>query len=75
MARTGIRSTVIYAGEVNTDLLSARADRPGGFVDEGRRKRILQPQDIAAAIRFSIDLRATAHVLELVTKPTIDDFS
>jgi len=71
----GIRSTVIYAGEVNTDLLNARADRPGGSIDEGRRQRILQPQDIAAAVRFLIGLPATAHVPELVIKPTIDDFS
>jgi len=71
----GIRSTVIYAGEVNTDLLNARADRPGGSIDEGRRQRILQPQDIAAAVRFLIGLPATAHVPELVIKPTIDDFA
>jgi NADP-dependent 3-hydroxy acid dehydrogenase YdfG len=71
----GIRSTVIYAGEVNTELLSTRADRPGGVIDEGRRSRILQPQDIATAICFLIDLPATAHVPELVIKPTIDDFS
>ena len=71
----GIRSTVIYSGEVNTELLNARADRPGGASDEGRRQRILQPQDVAAAIGFLIDLPAHAHVPELVIKPTIDDFS
>jgi NADP-dependent 3-hydroxy acid dehydrogenase YdfG len=71
----GIRSTVIYAGEVNTDLLRARSDRPGGSIDDERRQKILQPQDIASAIRFLIDLPANAHVPELVIKPTIDDFS
>jgi NADP-dependent 3-hydroxy acid dehydrogenase YdfG len=70
----GIRSTVIYAGEVNTEFLGARAARPGGG-DDDRCKRILQPNDIAAAVRFLIGLPETAHVPELVIKPTMDDFS
>jgi NADP-dependent 3-hydroxy acid dehydrogenase YdfG len=70
----GIRSTVIYAGEVNTDFLGARAARPGGG-DDDRCAKILQPDDIAAAVRFLVQLPATAHVPELVIKPTIDDFS
>jgi NADP-dependent 3-hydroxy acid dehydrogenase YdfG len=71
----GIRSTVIYAGEVNTGFLKARAARPGGGVDDDRCERILQPQDIASAVRFLVGLPATAHVPELVIKPTMDDFS
>ena len=71
----GIRSTVICAGEVNTAFLDARAARPGGATDDGRCHRILQPQDIAAAVCFLTELPATAHVPELVIKPTIDDFS
>lgn len=70
----GIRSTVIYAGEVNTDFLGVRAARPGGGEDD-RCARILQPNDIAAAVRFLVELPAAAHVPELVIKPTIDDFS
>jgi NADP-dependent 3-hydroxy acid dehydrogenase YdfG len=70
----GIRSTVIYAGEVNTEFLGARAARPGGG-DDDRCKRILQPNDIVAAVRFLIELPATAHVPELVIKPAMDDFS
>jgi NADP-dependent 3-hydroxy acid dehydrogenase YdfG len=70
----GIRSTVIYAGEVNTDFLGARAARPGGG-DDGRCEKILQPDDIAAAVRFLVQLPVTAHVPELVIKPVIDDFS
>jgi NADP-dependent 3-hydroxy acid dehydrogenase YdfG len=35
----------------------------------------LQPQDIAAAVCFLAELPETAHVPELVIKPTIDDFS
>jgi NADP-dependent 3-hydroxy acid dehydrogenase YdfG len=71
----GIRSTVIYAGEVNTGFLAARATRPGGSADESRGRAILQPQDIAAAVCFLADLPPQAHVPELVIKPTIDDFS
>ena len=71
----GIRSTVIYAGEVNTEFLDVRAARPGGCSDEGRRQRILQPRDIAGAVRFLADLPANAHIPELVIKPTMDDFS
>jgi len=71
----GIRSTVICAGEVNTEFLAARAARVGGDSDDGRSKRILQPQDIAVAVCFLAELPETAHVPELVIKPTIDDFS
>jgi NADP-dependent 3-hydroxy acid dehydrogenase YdfG len=71
----GIRSTVICSGEVNTAFLEARAARPGGAADDDRCQRILQPSDIAAAVRFLVELPATAHVPELVIKPTIDDFS
>jgi NADP-dependent 3-hydroxy acid dehydrogenase YdfG len=71
----GIRSTVIYAGEVNTEFLNVRSARPGGGVGDDRRERILQPQDIAAAVRFLSDLPANAHVPGLVIKPTMDDFS
>jgi NADP-dependent 3-hydroxy acid dehydrogenase YdfG len=70
----GVRSTVIYPGEVNTPFLDQRAGRPGGNEGGGRRELILQPQDIAAAVRFLIELPPRAHVPELVIKPTIDDF-
>jgi NADP-dependent 3-hydroxy acid dehydrogenase YdfG len=71
----GVRSTVIYPGEVNTPFLDHRAGRPGGTDGGGRRELILQPQDIAAAVQFLVDLPPRAHVPELVIKPTIDDFS
>ena len=48
----GIRSTVIYSGEVNTSLLDARSTRPGG-IESSRREAILQPEDIAAAVVLS----------------------
>jgi len=68
----GIRSSVIYPGEVNTAFLDARSTRPGG--DGSRREGILQPEDVAAAVRFLAELPARVHVPELVIKPTIDDF-
>jgi NADP-dependent 3-hydroxy acid dehydrogenase YdfG len=68
-----IRSTVIYAGEINTPLLDARGARPGGGEDT-RRQSILQPEDIGAAVRFLVELPERAHIPELVLKPTIDDF-
>jgi NADP-dependent 3-hydroxy acid dehydrogenase YdfG len=69
-----IRSTVIYAGEVNTPFLNARAARPGGG-DDTRRQSILQAEDIANAVRFLAELPPRVHIPELVIKPTIDDYS
>ncbi|MGD0732860.1 MAG: SDR family NAD(P)-dependent oxidoreductase [Terracidiphilus sp.] len=71
----GIRSTVIYSGEVNTPLLEVRGERVGVSVNDGRRESILQPQDIADAVRLLVKLPPRAHIPELVIKPTIDDFS
>jgi NADP-dependent 3-hydroxy acid dehydrogenase YdfG len=71
----GIRSTVIYSGEVNTPLLEARGERVGVTVNEGRREMILQSQDIADLVRLIVKLPPRAHIAELVIKPTIDDFS
>jgi NADP-dependent 3-hydroxy acid dehydrogenase YdfG len=68
----GIRSTVIYPGEVNTAFLDSRMSRPGG-VEGTRRETILQPSDIAAAVRFIAELPPRVHVPELVIKPTLDD--
>ena len=71
-----LRSTLLHLGEVDTPLLDVRAARPGG--GEGaapRREGILQPADVARAVRFLVDLPPRAHVAELVLKPTIDDFS
>jgi NADP-dependent 3-hydroxy acid dehydrogenase YdfG len=70
----GIRSTVICAGEVNTALLDTRGPRPGGEAPS-RREGILEPADIATAVRFLAELPRRVHVPELVIKPTIDDFA
>jgi NADP-dependent 3-hydroxy acid dehydrogenase YdfG len=66
----GIRSTVIYPGEVETPILDARPVPVGA----DRRAVILQPDDIAAAVRFLVGLHPRAHVPELVMTPTVDDF-
>jgi NADP-dependent 3-hydroxy acid dehydrogenase YdfG len=66
----GIRSSVIYPGEVDTPILDARPIPVG----PERRAVILQPEDIAAAVRFLVELHPRAHIPELVIKPTVDDF-
>ena len=66
----GIRSSVIYPGEVNTPILDARPVPVG----PERREAILQPEDVAAAVKFLVELHPRAHVPELVIKPTVDDF-
>jgi NADP-dependent 3-hydroxy acid dehydrogenase YdfG len=67
----GIRSTVIYPGEVNTPILDARPVPVGAE----RREVILQPDDIAAAVRFLVELNPRANVPELIIKPTVDDYA
>jgi len=67
----GIRSSVIYPGEVNTPILDARPVAVG----QERRAEVLQPEDVAAAVRFLVELNPRAHVPELVIKPTVDDWS
>ncbi len=67
----GIRSTVIYPGEVNTPILDARPVPVG----QERREAILQPQDVARAVRFLVELHPRASVPELVIKPTVDDWA
>jgi NADP-dependent 3-hydroxy acid dehydrogenase YdfG len=66
----GIRSTVIYPGEVNTPILDARPVPVPGE----RREAILQPEDVAAAVRFLVELHPRANVPELIIKPTVDDW-
>jgi NADP-dependent 3-hydroxy acid dehydrogenase YdfG len=66
----GIRSSVIYPGEVETPILDARPVPVGSE----RRSVILQPDDIAAAVKFLVELHPRAHVPELVITPTVDDF-
>lgn len=66
----GIRSTVIYPGEVNTPILDARPVP----VPKERREVILQPSDVGAAVRFVVELHPRASVPELIIKPTVDEY-
>jgi len=66
----GIRSSVIYPGEVNTPILE---NRPVKVSDE-RKAEILQPEDVAAAVRFLVELPERANVPEMVITPTVDEF-
>jgi NADP-dependent 3-hydroxy acid dehydrogenase YdfG len=67
----GIRSTVIYPGEVETPILDARPVP----VPAERRRVILQPADVAAAVRFLAELHPRARVPELVITPTVDEYA
>jgi NADP-dependent 3-hydroxy acid dehydrogenase YdfG len=63
---SNIRVTNIYPGEVDTPLLD---HRPQAVTPEHRAK-VLQPEDVAAAVLFVCTLPLRAHVPELVIKPT-----
>ena len=67
----GIRSSVIYPGEVNTPILDARPVP----VPQERKEAILQPEDVAAAVGFLVQLHPRANIPELVIKPTVDDWA
>jgi NADP-dependent 3-hydroxy acid dehydrogenase YdfG len=67
----GIKSSVIYPGEVNTPILDKRPVP----VPTQRREIMLQPEDVAAAVRFLAELPPRAHVPELVILPAVDDWS
>ncbi|WP_315851947.1 SDR family oxidoreductase [Tautonia rosea] len=67
----GIRSTAIHPGEVETPIL----DRRPVPVGAERRAQILQPDDVARAVRFLAELHPRAHVPELIIKPTVDPFA
>jgi NADP-dependent 3-hydroxy acid dehydrogenase YdfG len=61
----GIRVCNIYPGEVDTPILEARPTP----VSEERRRTMLQPQDVAAAILFIATLPPRASIPELVITP------
>jgi NADP-dependent 3-hydroxy acid dehydrogenase YdfG len=67
----GIRVTNIYPGEVDTPILD---ERPVPVSAE-HRARILQPEDIAAAVVMIVSLPPRAHVSDLIIKPTTQAFS
>lgn len=70
-SRNGIRLTSIYPGEVETPILD---ERPVPVSAE-HRLRILQPEDLAAAVLMVVSLPARARVPELVMIPTTQSFT
>ncbi|MFO0811173.1 MAG: hypothetical protein U0746_21290 [Gemmataceae bacterium] len=58
--------TNIYPGEVDTPIL---LNRPVAVTEE-HRARILQAEDVAAAVLFVCMLPPRANVPELIIKPT-----
>lgn len=67
----GIRVTNIYPGEVETPILDKRPVP----VSAEHRARILQPQDVAAAVTMIVGLPPRAHVSDMIIKPTTQEFS
>jgi NADP-dependent 3-hydroxy acid dehydrogenase YdfG len=63
---SGIRVCNIYPGEVDTPILEVRPQP----VTAEQRKKILQPEDVAAAVLFVASLPPRVSIPELVIKPT-----
>ena len=70
-AQNGIRVTNIFPGEVDTPILN---ERPTPVTAEHRAK-ILQPEDVAAAVLMVAELPPRAHIPELVIKPALQEFA
>jgi NADP-dependent 3-hydroxy acid dehydrogenase YdfG len=70
-AQNGIRVTNVFPGEVDTPILD---ERPTPVTPE-HRARILQPDDVAAAVLMVAELPARAHIPELVIKPVTQEFA
>lgn len=70
-AQHGIRVSNVYPGEVDTPIL---ANRPTPVSAE-HRARILQPEDVAAAVLMLACLPPRAHVPELIIKPTTQAYA
>ncbi|MFK7777856.1 MAG: SDR family oxidoreductase [Gimesia sp.] len=66
----GIRISTIYPGEVETPILD---ERPVPVSKEHRAK-ILQPEDVAAAVLMICQLPPRAHISDLTIKPTTAAF-
>jgi NAD(P)-dependent dehydrogenase (short-subunit alcohol dehydrogenase family) len=61
----GIRACAIFPGEINTPLLEKRPTPP----PPAAREKMLQPQDVAAAVIFAIEIPHRAIVEKLVLRP------
>jgi NAD(P)-dependent dehydrogenase (short-subunit alcohol dehydrogenase family) len=67
---SGIRVSSIYPGEVNTPILDNRP-KP---IDAVQRQRMLQSEDVAAAVLFVATLPPHVSVPELVITPTVSSY-
>ena len=67
---TGVRVTNVYPGEVETPILNLRPVPPTAE----HRAKMLQPEDVAAAVVLACTLPARANVSELTIKPTVQEF-
>lgn len=67
----GLRACAICPGEVETPILDQRVEP----VSASRRAAMLQPEDIAEAVRFVAALPPRACVPLLVIKPTVQSFT
>jgi NADP-dependent 3-hydroxy acid dehydrogenase YdfG len=70
VSNEGVRVTSLCPGEVDTPIL---ANRPSAVSDE-HRARMLLPEDIAASALLIATLPPRAHVLEMIIKPTTQEF-
>lgn len=68
---SGIRVTNVFPGEVETPILD---HRPVPVTAEQRAK-ILQPEDVGAAVLMIACLPPRAHVPELIIKPTTQNYA
>lgn len=62
----GVRASTIMPGDVNTPILDRRPVPP----PPEARVHMLQPEDVAAAVLFIVNLPPRANVDELVIRPT-----
>jgi NADP-dependent 3-hydroxy acid dehydrogenase YdfG len=62
----GVRTTVVYPGTTDTAFLEHRPVP----TDAAARRKALQPEDVARAVRFVIELPARAHVPDLLIYPS-----
>lgn len=71
VGKLGIRVTNICPGEVETPILEHRPVQPTAE----HRARMMQPEDLGAAVLMVACLPPRAHVAEMIIKPTTQEFS
>jgi NADP-dependent 3-hydroxy acid dehydrogenase YdfG len=61
----GVRACALLPGDIDTPLLDKRPTPP----DAAARAKMMKPEDIAACVRFCIDLPPHVIVEELLVRP------